>query len=107
MSSQFARSELLLLDRLLHRGDFGQRQGSRARYSGSGWLHLGDGGFFRDHLLGVQLVELLVAEAVEVVLPVAEELNRVLAALDCGAHVINRLGGLSVRNTSPDRDIAV
>jgi len=52
-------------------------------------LDLGDGGFSRGSLLGLQLGEFLVAEAVEVALPVTEEVNRVLVAFDCVAHSIN------------------
>lgn len=85
LSSQFARSYLLLFDwnlRLL----CDSWQGSRAGYSR---LYLGDSSFSRDCLLALQLGELLVAEVVEVVLPATEEVNRVHVALDCGAHSIN------------------
>ena len=85
--SQLARSDLLWFDcdLLLFCDSW---QGSRAGCRCS-WLDLGDGGFSRSSLLGLQLGEFLVTEAVEVALPVTEEVNRVLVAFDCVAHSIN------------------
>jgi len=57
--------------------------------------------------LGVELSELFVAEAIEVVLPVTEEVDRVLAALDGRAHVVDRLCGPSLRDASLESDISV
>ena len=63
-------------------------QGSRAGCRCS-WLDLGDCGISRGSLLSLNLGEFLVAEVVEVALPVTEEVNRVLVAFDCVAHSVN------------------
>jgi len=87
LSSQFARSDLLWSDcDLLFLCD--SWQGLRASGSCS-WLDLGDCGFSRSPLLGLQLGEFLVTEVVEIALPVTEKVNCVLIAFDCVAHSIN------------------
>ena len=87
--SQLARPDLLRFncDLFLFCDSWqGSRAGCRCRCS---WLDLGDSGFSRGSLLGLELGEFFVAEAVEVALPVTEEVNRVLVAFDCVAHSIN------------------
>jgi len=85
--SQLARSNLFWFDcdLLLFCDSW---QGSRAGCRCS-WLDLGDGGFSRGFLLGLQLGEFLVTKVVEVALPVTEEVNCVHVAFDCVAHSIN------------------